>query len=62
MRCMNHSTQHKLLIAFAAFIASQACTAAALSTRQATKIGERCWSDVRALSDDAMEGRRAGTP
>jgi len=62
MRCMKHSTQQKLLLAFVAFITSQACVAAALSTRQAKKIGERCWSDVRALSDDAMEGRRTGTP
>ena len=59
---MNHSTPHKLLVACVAFFASQACTAAALSTRQATRIGERCWSDVRVLSDDAMEGRRAGSP
>ena len=59
---MKHSTQHRLLVAFVAFIASQACMAAALSARQAKKIGERCWSDVRVLSDDAMEGRRAGTP
>src|ERR1043165_9442786 len=59
---MNQSTRHKLLVALAAFLISQACAAAALSTRQAAKIGERCWSDVRTLSDDAMEGRRAGTP
>ncbi len=32
------------------------------SERQAEKTGERCWADVRILSDDAMEGRRAGTP
>jgi hypothetical protein len=51
-----------LLVALAAFFASQAGTAATLSTRQATKIGARCWSDVRTLSDDGMEGRRAGTP
>src|SRR5690348_18228827 len=59
---MNQSTRHKLLVALAAFLISQACAAAALSTRQAAKIGERCWSDVRTLSDDGMEGRRAGTP
>ena len=59
---MNHPTHHRLLVALAAFFASQACTAATLSTRQATKIGARCWSDVRTLSDDGMEGRRAGTP
>src|SRR5262245_12694036 len=62
MRCMNHSTTRTLWFALAAFITSQAGTAATLSTRQATKVGERCWADVRALSDDAMEGRRAGTP
>jgi Zn-dependent M28 family amino/carboxypeptidase len=59
---MHHSTRIKLAIACAAFFTSQAGLAAALSTRQATRIGERCWSDVRALSDDSMEGRRAGTP
>src|SRR5262245_4844125 len=62
MRCMNHSTTRTLWFALAAFITSQAGTAATLSTRQATKVGERCWADVRTLSDDAMEGRRAGTP
>jgi Zn-dependent M28 family amino/carboxypeptidase len=59
---MNHSTQYKLVVALAAFFISQACGAAAIFARQAAKIGERCWSDVRALSDDAMEGRRTGTP
>jgi hypothetical protein len=27
----------------------------------AQRVGARCWEDVRLLSDDAMEGRRAGT-
>ena len=26
------------------------------------RVGERCWSDVRVLADDTMQGRRAGTP
>ncbi len=33
-----------------------------LSNRQARKVGERCWADVRVLADDSMEGRRTGTP
>jgi Zn-dependent M28 family amino/carboxypeptidase len=56
------SARVKLLLACVACIASQTGAAAALSTRQATKVGERCWVDVRTLSDDALEGRRAGTP
>jgi hypothetical protein len=59
---MKHSMRQPLLLVFVAFIASQVCVAATLSTRQARKVGERCWADVRTLSDDAMEGRRAGTP
>ena len=31
------------------------------STRE-RRVGARCWEDVRLLSDDAMEGRRAGSP
>src|SRR6187549_1726751 len=31
------------------------------STRE-QRVGARCWEDVRLLSDDAMEGRRAGSP
>jgi Zn-dependent M28 family amino/carboxypeptidase len=62
MRCMNHSNQRTLWVACAALVASQTCAAGTLSTRQATKVGERCWADVRTLSADAMEGRRAGTP
>jgi len=27
-----------------------------------TERGKRCWDDVRILADDAMEGRRAGSP
>jgi Zn-dependent M28 family amino/carboxypeptidase len=50
-----------LTIATLAIAASAAC-AGPLSTRQATRVGERCWSDVRVLADDSMEGRRAGTP
>jgi hypothetical protein len=29
---------------------------------RAKRVGERCWEDVRILADDAMEGRRAGSP
>lgn len=59
---MKHSTHLELLVACAALITAQTCTAGAISARQATKLGERCWADVRTLADDAMEGRRAGTP
>ncbi|HET9863149.1 MAG TPA: M28 family metallopeptidase [Steroidobacteraceae bacterium] len=45
----------------ALFLVAQA-DARGLSTRAAVRVGERCWSDVRVLADDAMEGRRAGTP
>jgi Zn-dependent M28 family amino/carboxypeptidase len=59
---MNHPMRRTLSIIFAAILVSPVVAAGAISTRQATKIGERCWADVRTLSDDAMEGRRAGTP
>ncbi len=59
---MNQPKHRTLLIATLAVIASQTCAAGSLSTRQATRVGERCWVDVRVLADDAMEGRRAGTP
>src|SRR5688572_25989405 len=59
---MNQPKHRTLLIATLAVIASQTCAAGSLSTRQATRVGERCWVDVRMLADDAMEGRRAGTP
>jgi hypothetical protein len=29
---------------------------------RAQRVGARCWQDVRLLADDAMEGRRAGSP
>ena len=29
---------------------------------RAQRVGARCWEDVRVLSDDALEGRRAGSP
>ena len=32
------------------------------SARKAVERGERTWTHVRVLADDAMEGRRAGTP
>lgn len=37
-------------------------SAQSLTDRQARKVGERCWNDVRILADDNMEGRRAGSP
>jgi len=39
-----------------------AAAASPPSAREVQKIGERCWADVTVLADDAMEGRRAGTP
>jgi Zn-dependent M28 family amino/carboxypeptidase len=59
---MNHPTHGKLLVAFAAFVASQACAAAALPVRLAHRIGARCCSDVRTWSEAAMEARRACSP
>ena len=35
--------------------------ASAGGTADATRVGERCWQDVRVLASDAMEGRRAGS-
>ena len=49
----------------AAMIAALCCTltAAAANPDDAfVRRGERAWADVAALADDAMEGRRAGTP
>ncbi len=37
-------------------------TAAAAEGTRAERVGARCWEDVRLLADDAMEGRRAGSP
>jgi peptidase M28-like protein len=62
---MNHSKLRALattLLAILAIATATACAAGSLSNRQATRVGERCWSDVRVLADDAMEGRRTGTP
>jgi len=47
-----------LLVAAAALLPAPGFADAALDQR----VGERCWQDVRFLSDDAMEGRRAGSP
>ena len=40
----------------------QSASAQTLPDRQARRVGERCWADVRVLADDNMEGRRAGSP
>lgn len=48
------------LAAVAAFLAASAGNADEMS--QAQRVGARCWEDVRLLADDAMEGRRAGSP
>jgi len=45
------------LVAALAFISAAASTDAARE-----RVGARCWEDVRILADDAMEGRRAGSP
>jgi len=48
------------LAAVAAILPAAAGLAAAPSRDE--RVGARCWEDVRFLSDDAMEGRRAGSP
>ncbi|MBC8024636.1 MAG: hypothetical protein H7Y89_01465, partial [Steroidobacteraceae bacterium] len=45
------------------FAALSFATLAAASDDAAYRArGEKSWADVRVLADDAMEGRRAGTP
>jgi hypothetical protein len=61
MRNSTHSTKVGVLVASVAAL----CSAAAFGAGKAGKnerIGERCWQDVRILSADDMEGRRAGSP
>jgi len=49
-----------LLAAAAAFLSVSAGSADEMTRAQ--HVGARCWEDVRLLADDAMEGRRAGSP
>jgi Zn-dependent M28 family amino/carboxypeptidase len=51
----------KILLAAAAALLSVSAGSADELTR-AQRVGARCWDDVRVLSDDNMEGRRAGSP
>jgi hypothetical protein len=51
-----------MALAMATTLVNPAGAATIPSQRQVEKTGERCWADVRILADDAMEGRRAGTP
>ena len=51
----------KFLLAGAVAFLPAAAGFADATTRQ-QRVGARCWEDVRFLSDDAMEGRRAGSP
>lgn len=44
-----------------AAVAALLSTMASADETRAQKIGARCWEDVRILSDDNMEGRRAGS-
>ena len=48
------------LVPTLALMAASAASADATSREQ--RVGARCWDDVRVLSDDNMEGRRAGSP
>ena len=48
--------------AIAAAMAFVCVSAHSADESRAQRVGARCWEDVRVLSDDAMEGRRAGSP
>ncbi len=58
---MTYHRPMQILTAALAAIVSLAAFSAGDAAR-ATRVGERCWQDVRILADDAMEGRRAGSP
>ncbi|MEO8020064.1 MAG: M28 family peptidase [Pseudomonadota bacterium] len=47
------------VVAVLAFLSTSA--GAADASARAQRVGARCWDDVRVLSDDNMEGRRAGS-
>jgi len=51
----------KLTMTTAAAVLSMSTSFADEASRE-QRVGARCWEDVRVLADDAMEGRRAGSP
>lgn len=55
-------TIYRPAVALATAALSFAAVAAVPSEAEYLARGERGWADVRVLADDAMEGRRAGTP
>jgi hypothetical protein len=50
----------KIIVAATAMFLALTAVSANAPTRE-QQVGARCWDDVRVLSDDAMEGRRAGS-
>jgi len=58
---MKTNVSMKVVAAAAAAVVSMSAGSADGVSR-AEQIGARCWDDVRILADDAMEGRRAGSP
>jgi hypothetical protein len=57
---MTTSAVMKFTVGALAALATMSAGAADELAR-AKRVGARCWQDVRVLSDDAMEGRRAGS-
>jgi hypothetical protein len=55
-------TIYRAALAVLAGLLSVTALAAASTDEQYKARGEKGWADVRVLADDAMEGRRAGTP
>jgi hypothetical protein len=55
-------TSMMMKAAIAAAMAFVCVSAHSADESRAQRVGARCWEDVRVLSDDAMEGRRAGSP
>jgi hypothetical protein len=55
-------TPVKMKMVVAAATAFLCASAGHASESRERRVGARCWEDVRVLSDDAMEGRRAGSP
>ena len=60
MRNSEHSTKVSVLVASVAALCSAAAFGAG-KPGKAERVGQRCWQDVRILSADDMEGRRAGS-
>jgi hypothetical protein len=58
---MKNRVMTKMAAAAAAALMSISAGSAGDLTRE-ERVGARCWEDVRILADDAMEGRRAGSP